>query len=161
MTTLEWITPNIIELVTQIARIEREEINKWGEGTARLILPIPQGAEYGILVEVYERESIQIAARLLSDPEAYFWYEVFEICSQEPIEQLTERFMINLRHIVENRTCIRQKRGWLCWDFSSYYFDRNKWHNISGNSCCQKAFRVPEITDNSKKYYSPAVLNAG
>ena len=158
MMPIEWTMRYIAELVAPLVTIERIDKGIFGEGSSRLVLPIPKGAEYGFQIHVYEQETIQIHAELIGLPKAYFWYEDFELCSLEPIELLKEQFLSHLGKVLKYPTYIEQKRGWFFCDFSCWYYLMNEWKPLPGVGCLQNAFDVPEIDGKTRIYHSPALL---
>ena len=154
--TVEWTTPTILEWIKNITPVMEVKENAFDSSMTRVIFPAPANADYRFEVHVYENDEIQIAARLLEQPDAYFWYTCYELCSMEPITLLTERFLKTLKKVLLYPTRIEQKRGWLCWNFDCSYCSGTTWEKIVGVGCLRASYDdvVPQISGKQRFYHA-------
>jgi hypothetical protein len=140
--------------------VRAAEVEKFGEDLAgvRLRIAPAAGADYGFELYVYEDGEPQISARLLSDPDAYFWYRPFEIDDFSGGDARLTAFRATAAKLLESRTVVVQVRGLLFDSFTLFCeasAGRERVYSISGlrlGGC-----RGPAISGRRHEYASPAL----
>ena len=120
-------------------------------------LPVPKDADYQFSV-TYHGDEPQIEAKLLAQPDLYFWYLPFDGYAYADVDEMDEALKIALTRIAHHETRIIQKKGILMQSFVCDYFDEG-WKKLSGTSAFRFSnFRFPVIQQTRCVYYSAALL---
>lgn len=123
----------------------------------RFQLPLADGADYQFWVAYHDGEP-QVGAKLLVEPDLYFWYLPFDAYVYKDVDEMDEALKVILEKIAHHKTRIIQKKGILMQSFVCEYFDHG-WKKLDRISAFRFSnFSFPAIQQRLCVYHSPALL---
>lgn len=104
-----------------------------GSDGADIILPVPDGAEYGFVVTLLSDGEMSInAAPCASSEPVFFWHLPYELLGSSPSDNSVEPLLEDLELLISHPSRIRQCRGLLAVTYRCEVLLREQWVRVGG-----------------------------
>jgi hypothetical protein len=125
------------------------------------MLPCPEGADYRFQATVLDEGDPHIlGARLLTEPDAYFWYRRFESPDFDNDDERRDAFLAGVESCIANSTRVVAKSGLLSVRFSLQVAEGTDWSPFSTAIALRTTFDFPNLARGRTIFLSPPLVSA-
>ncbi|MGJ8671219.1 MAG: hypothetical protein ACSHXK_17170 [Oceanococcus sp.] len=115
-------------------------------------VPCSDSSDYEFQLFVYSDGEPQISARLLADPDAYFWYLPFELEQYGCPEAAQKEFQRIARKILSSETCVLQSNGLISHTFDLFILENRERKLVGSTLVLRFGVRTPPIEGKNHEY---------
>ena len=123
--------------------------------------PAPVGADYQFQATVFDEGDPHIlSARLLAEPDAYFWYRRFEGPDFQSDDERRDKFIAGVKSCVTNSTRVVVRSRLLSMSFNLQVAEGPEWKPFSTGIALRTTFKLPRVKRGRTTFVSPPLVSA-